>query len=115
MRGYFIGLAILLLVGFLDDFKEISHRQKFMAQIIATGALIYFSRIVLVTFGDLLGMGALNVPGGNIVAWLVTIFCVVGVTNAVNLVDGLDGLAGGLSFVAILFLPSMHLLSEIRR
>jgi len=106
LRGYFIGLAILLLVGFLDDFKEIGHRQKFMAQIIATGALIYFSKIVLITFGDLLGMGALNVPGGNIVAWVVTIFCVVGVTNSVNLIDGLDGLAGGISFVAFLFFAS---------
>ena len=47
LRGYFIGLAILLLVGFLDDFKGIGHRQKFMAQIIATSALMYFSNIVL--------------------------------------------------------------------
>lgn len=103
LRGYFLGLAILLLVGFLDDFKEIGHQQKFMAQIIATGALIYFSKITLATFGDLLGIGELYVPGGAIVAWLVTIFCVVGVTNAVNLIDGLDGLAGGLAFIAFIF------------
>ena len=103
LRGYFLGLAILVLVGFLDDFKEIGHRQKFVAQIIATGAMIYFSKVALVTFGDLLGVGSLDIPGGNAVAWLVTIFCVVGVTNAVNLIDGLDGLAGGLSFIAFLF------------
>lgn len=103
LRGYFLGLAILLLVGFLDDFKEIGHQQKFMAQIIATGALIYFSKLTLGNFGDLLGVGELSVPGGAIVAWLVTVFCVVGVTNAVNLIDGLDGLAGGLSFIAFIF------------
>ncbi len=103
LRGYFLGLAILLLVGFLDDFKEIGHQQKFMAQIIATGALIYFSKVTLGTFGDLFGIGALDVPGGAVAAWLVTIFCVVGVTNAVNLIDGLDGLAGGLSFIAFIF------------
>ncbi len=103
LRGYFIGLAILLLVGFLDDFKEIGHQQKFMAQIMATGALIYFSKVSLATFGDLLGIGALDVPGGAVVAWLVTIFCVVGVINAVNLIDGLDGLAGGLSFISFIF------------
>ncbi|GAB6190494.1 PilZ domain-containing protein [Desulfocastanea catecholica] len=101
--GYFLGLAILLLVGFLDDLKEIGHQQKFMAQIIATGTLIYFSKITLATFGDLLGIGTLDVPGGAVGAWLVTIFCVVGVTNAVNLIDGLDGLAGGLSFIAFIF------------
>ncbi len=103
LRGYFLGLAILLLVGFLDDFKEIGHRQKFIAQIVATGAMIYFSKVALVTFGDLLGIGVLDIPGGNAVAWLVTIFCVVGVTNAMNLIDGLDGLAGGLAFVAFIF------------
>ncbi len=103
LRGYFLGLAILLLVGFLDDYKEIGHRQKFVAQIVATGAMICFSKIALVSFGDLLGIGVLEVPGGNAAAWLVTIFCVVGVTNAVNLIDGLDGLAGGLSFIAFVF------------
>ncbi len=103
LRGYFIGMAILLLIGFLDDFREMGHRQKFMAQIVATGALIFFSNVALVTFGDLLGLGELNIPGGDVAVWLVTIFCVVGVTNAVNLIDGLDGLAGGLSFIAFVF------------
>lgn len=103
LRGYFIGMAVLLLVGFLDDFKEVGHRQKFIAQIAATAALIHFSKVALVSFGDILDIGALDVPGGAGVAWLVTIFCVVGVTNAVNLIDGLDGLAGGLSFNAFIF------------
>ncbi|MFT5726121.1 MAG: UDP-GlcNAc:undecaprenyl-phosphate GlcNAc-1-phosphate transferase [Desulforhopalus sp.] len=103
LRGYFLGLTILLLVGFFDDFREMGHQQKFMAQIIATGAMIYFSKVALVTFGDLLGIGSINIPGGNAVIWIVTIFCVVGVTNAVNLIDGLDGLAGGLSFIAFMF------------
>ncbi len=103
LRGYFLGLVLLLFVGFLDDFKEIGHRQKFLAQIVATGAMIFFSKVALVTFGDLLGVGVLDIPGGNAVVWLVTIFCVVGVINAVNLIDGLDGLAGGLSFVAFIF------------
>ncbi|MFT5701697.1 MAG: UDP-GlcNAc:undecaprenyl-phosphate GlcNAc-1-phosphate transferase [Desulforhopalus sp.] len=103
LRGYFLGLAILLLVGFFDDFREMGHQQKFLAQIIATGAMIYFSKVALVTFGDLLGMGEINIPGGYVAIWIVTIFCVVGVTNAMNLIDGLDGLAGGLAFIAFLF------------
>ncbi len=103
LRGYFVGMGILLLVGFLDDFKEIGHRQKFIAQIIATGALIFFSKISLVSFGNLLGIGDLDVPGGNVVIWVVTTFCVVGVTNAINLIDGLDGLAGGISFIAFIY------------
>lgn len=103
LRGYFIGLAILLLIGFLDDFREMGHLQKFMAQIVATAAMIQFSNVALLSFGDLLGLGDIIIPGGNITVWLITIFCVVGVINAVNLIDGLDGLAGGLSFIAFIF------------
>jgi len=103
LRGYFIGIAILLVVGFLDDFRELGHQHKFMAQILATGAMIYFSKVSLCTFGDLIGLGNICFSEGNILVWIITIFCVVGVTNAVNLIDGLDGLAGGLSFIAFLF------------
>jgi UDP-GlcNAc:undecaprenyl-phosphate/decaprenyl-phosphate GlcNAc-1-phosphate transferase len=112
LRGYFLGLAILLLVGFLDDFKEIGHQQKFMAQIVATGVLIYFSKIALFSFGDLLGIGILRVPGGDVAVWLVTIFSVVGVINAVNFIDGLDGLAGGVSFIAFFFFAVHSALGE---
>jgi UDP-GlcNAc:undecaprenyl-phosphate GlcNAc-1-phosphate transferase len=100
LRGYFLGVAVLLLVGFLDDYKELGHRQKFVAQIVATGLLIYFSKVTLTSFGDLLGIGELVVPPFDWLIWMVTVFCVVGVINAINLVDGLDGLAGGVSFIA---------------
>jgi UDP-GlcNAc:undecaprenyl-phosphate/decaprenyl-phosphate GlcNAc-1-phosphate transferase len=103
LRGYFLGLSLLLLVGFLDDFKEVGHKQKFLAQIGATMLLIFFSAVSLRTFGDLLGIGNLDIPGGEIVIWCVTVFCIVGVINAINLIDGLDGLAGGVSFIAFFF------------
>lgn len=103
LRGYFLGLAILLFVGFLDDFRELGHRQKFLAQILAAAMMIYFSKVVLSSFGDLFGVGEIAIPGGMYVIWMVTIFSVVGVINAVNLIDGLDGLAGGISFIAFIF------------
>jgi len=101
-RGFFSGLALLLLVGFFDDFLEIGHRKKFLAQIIATTLLMYFSKVQLANFGNLLGLGNIVVPEISWVIWIVTIFSVVGVTNALNMIDGLDGLAGGVSFVAFL-------------
>jgi len=103
LRGYFLGLSVLLLIGFLDDFLEVGHKQKFLAQIGATLLLIYFSKVSLTSFGDILGIGDIYVPGGEIVVWIVTAFCVVGVINSINLIDGLDGLAGGISFNAFLF------------
>jgi len=102
MRGYFLGLSVLLLIGFFDDFKELGHKQKFLAQIVASLLLIYFSKVYLVTFGDLLGIGDISLPDISWFIWVITIFCVVGVINAVNLMDGLDGLAGSISFVAFL-------------
>jgi UDP-GlcNAc:undecaprenyl-phosphate GlcNAc-1-phosphate transferase len=102
LRGYFLGLSFLLVVGIFDDFKEIGHRQKFVAQIIATAFLIYFSRINLHSFGDLLGLGNMDFSGSTLLVWAVTLFCIVGVINAINMIDGLDGLAGGISFLAFL-------------
>lgn len=102
LRGYFLGVSVLFLVGFFDDFKEIGHRQKFLAQIIATAMLIYFSKVSLESFGDLFGIGDLELSGSRLAVWAVTVFCVVGVINALNMIDGLDGLAGGVSFLAFL-------------
>jgi UDP-GlcNAc:undecaprenyl-phosphate GlcNAc-1-phosphate transferase len=112
MRGYFSGLALLLLVGFFDDFLEVGHRKKFLAQIIATSLLIYLSKVQLHTFGNLLGLGEIVVPGVSWITWSVTVFCVVGVTNAVNMIDGLDGLAGGFSFIAFIAFAVLASLSS---
>ncbi len=102
LRGFFSGLAVLLLVGFFDDYMEVGHRKKFLAQILATALLIYLSKVQLSNFGNLLGFSEIVVPQPVFLVWGVTVFCVVGVTNAVNMIDGLDGLAGGVSFLAFL-------------
>lgn len=105
LRGFFAGLTLMLVVGFFDDLKELGHRQKFVAQIIAALLLIYFSNVRLVSFGNILGMGELIIPGYWI-SVLISIFCLLGVINSINLIDGLDGLAGGISFVAFLILAA---------
>ncbi len=102
VRGLFLGLALLLFVGFLDDFRELGSQSKFGAQIIASILMMYFSKVFLLSFGDLLGIGSVELPD---IAWVVcgvTIFCVVGVINSINLIDGLDGLAGGISFISFI-------------
>ena len=106
-RGVFLGVAVLLLVGFLDDFRELGHRQKFLAQIGAGVLAMYFSKVLLVSFGDLLSLGEVSFAGIDVAVWLVTLFCIVGVINSLNLIDGLDGLAGGVSFIAF-FTFALH-------
>jgi UDP-GlcNAc:undecaprenyl-phosphate GlcNAc-1-phosphate transferase len=99
LRGFYAGFVLLVIVGFLDDFKELRYGGKFIAQILAVLSMVYFSGLSLETFGDLLGFGPIDF---GILAVPLTIFCAVGVINAFNMVDGLDGLAGGISFIAFL-------------
>ena len=96
MRGFYAGLIILVLIGFLDDFREVNHRLKFLVQIIASLLVVFFSHVSLTTFGDLLHMGSIDFPSLGIP---MTVLGVVGVINALNMIDGVDGLAGGISLM----------------
>ncbi|HDY71914.1 MAG TPA: hypothetical protein ENH50_09640 [Nitrospirae bacterium] len=99
LRGLFAGMLTLSMVGFLDDFRELNHKWKFVFQILASIFMIYLSGTMLTSFGDLLGFGPINFGSA---AYLLTVFCTIGVINAINMIDGVDGLAGGVSFVALL-------------
>ena len=99
-RGFFAASAILVVVGILDDMRELSSRVRFGAQILAAGIMAYWGGVVLVD------LGALG-DGGNaflLSSWEIafTVFATVGVINALNMSDGVDGLAGGLSLIALL-------------
>lgn len=99
MRGFFGGVAILGVVGVLDDYKELNHRWKFIAQIIASILMIYFSKTALLTFGDLFNFGQINI---GMFTTPMTVVATVGVINSINMIDGLDGLAGGISLIAFI-------------
>jgi UDP-GlcNAc:undecaprenyl-phosphate GlcNAc-1-phosphate transferase len=96
MRGFYAASMLLVVIGFFDDFREVNHRLKFAAQIIAALLIVYFSRVSLVTFGNLLNIGTIDFPAFGA---LMTVLGTVGVINAINMIDGVDGLAGGVSLV----------------
>ncbi len=98
LRGFYAGIVMLAIVGFLDDFRELNHRWKFVAQIGASIFMIYFSNTLVLSFGDILATGPIHI--GNTLAVPLTIFATVGVINSINMIDGLDGLAGGISLLA---------------
>ncbi|HWR56062.1 MAG TPA: MraY family glycosyltransferase, partial [Negativicutes bacterium] len=88
--GIFLGGSIMLAVGIIDDIKQLSAKAKLAGQILAAMALIVFDvRIEWLTnpFGPMIYLDYLSIP--------VTILWIVAVTNTVNLIDGLDGLAAG--------------------
>jgi UDP-GlcNAc:undecaprenyl-phosphate GlcNAc-1-phosphate transferase len=103
----FIPATMLFLVGLLDDLRGLNPWFKLSAQLIA--ALLCFwlgLRIELVTnpfSGQAVALGWLALP--------VTVLWLVGVTNAFNLVDGMDGLAGGLACLISMSVGLMALLN----
>ena len=94
--GVLAGLTIMFAVGLLDDVVDLNPWQKLIGQIIAAG--VAFAGGVRIDFvGDPFGggiqmLGVLSLP--------VTIFWMVGFANVVNLIDGLDGLAAGITAIA---------------
>lgn len=98
--AYLTGLLIISMTGLIDDIKPISHRFKFAGEIAAVSVFILLSGSQLTGVGNLLGFG--EIEFGSL-SFIVTVFCMVGVINALNLSDGLDGLAGGMAIIASLF------------
>jgi UDP-GlcNAc:undecaprenyl-phosphate/decaprenyl-phosphate GlcNAc-1-phosphate transferase len=100
--AYLMGCAILSIAGIYDDFKGgLSVTTKFMAQVAAALVLVFYGGIVIRDVGNVLPRD-MDFPYW--LAAIVTVFVVVGVTNAINLADGLDGLAGGISLLIFLFI-----------
>lgn len=96
--GILIGGAIIVLTGALDDRFDLKPKYKLLGIIAAALVVVAFD--MKVEFINLPIIGT----GHNLADWLsipITIFWIVGVTNAINLIDGLDGLAAGVSAISI--------------
>ena len=91
-------LMIMYLVGIADDLIGVKYRAKFCAQILA-GLILAVAGVRIDSFNGMLGIYELPA----LIAWPLTIFLVVFITNAINLIDGIDGLASGLSGIAMMF------------
>ena len=92
----FVGMTLLYLVGICDDLIGVGYRYKFAVQI-AAAFLLVLSGNWFDSFGGLFGIYSVPV-------WVgvpFTVFIVVYITNAINLIDGIDGLASGLCCIAL--------------
>jgi len=106
-KGFMAAAGIIVALGILDDLKPLGARVKFLTQVLA--ALVAISFGYVITHVDL--------PGGRTVElgmWAVpvTLVWIVGLTNAFNLIDGLDGLAAGVALIASLTLFGVALLGQ---
>ena len=93
--GLLLGGTLIVIIGLIDDYKNLPAKVKLLGQIVAACVVVYFDvRIDFITdpFGDYLYLEYLAAPA--------TVFWIVGLTNTVNLIDGLDGLAAGVATIA---------------
>ena len=92
-----VGATIIMIVGFIDDKFQIKPWQKLLGQLLAA----------IVVLSDGLFIKYLTIPfvdeSVQVSLWIaipISLIWIIGVTNAVNLIDGLDGLASGVSIIA---------------
>ena len=97
-----IGGSLLVIVGILDDILDIPALVKLVAQLIAA-AIVIGSGVAITLFP--------RFWFGNFVDTILTIIWLLGITNAMNFFDGMDGLAAGLSIVSASFLGLFAFLS----
>ncbi len=95
MLSILIGGFIIVLTGVFDDIKPVWSKAKFILQIVAACVVVFYGNIVL---NDITFLGLyLKFPVP--INYFITIFFIVGITNAINLIDGLDGLCSGVSSI----------------
>lgn len=96
--GFFIGAGIVAATGFLDDAFELKPWMKLVGQAIAAICVILSGVRIFYFNIPFLSMYGLN----DILSIIITFGWIIGVTNAFNLIDGLDGLATGVSAISTL-------------
>ena len=95
---YLLCSFMLVMLGAIDDARGIPAQFRIWAQVALGALLSYGSGVYLTSFGNVLGVGDLSL------GWLgpaVTVAAVIGATNAYNMMDGIDGLAGSMSLVTL--------------
>ncbi len=101
LSGYlplFLSGLLIFLLGLIDDIYSLPPQTKLVGQIIAAALLVFFGFKI-----DWFTSYTLNT--------FVSVFWIVGITNAFNLLDNMDGLAAGVAFISALFLALVTLLS----
>lgn len=90
-----IGMLVMTMIGFTDDILDLSPLSKLLGETLAGIALIGFADIRLSHLHGFLGIG----ETGIVSSYLLSFFVLIVIVNALNLIDGIDGLASGLGIL----------------
>ena len=94
-----LGVFIILVVGFVDDLIDIKPKWKLVGEVLSAFFLIVLADVRLTNFHGFMGVFGLSLG----VSYLISFFVFLVIINALNLIDGVDGLASGLGGIYCLF------------
>lgn len=97
----YVAAALIVVVGIIDDAWDVNATIKFFLHFLAAFILVIGGGAQLQTLGNLLGFGDMRLW---VMAIPFSVACVVYIQNAVNMMDGVDGLAGGYCFLVFAWL-----------
>jgi UDP-N-acetylmuramyl pentapeptide phosphotransferase/UDP-N-acetylglucosamine-1-phosphate transferase len=97
--SFFFSIIVVFIVGIMDDLNDLRARNKFVIQL-ALALLIAFSGVRITSLNGILGIEELPITA----QYTLTVVAIAGITNSFNLIDGIDGLAGGLGFMSLVIL-----------
>ena len=106
-----LGAAIIVALGIFDDVLALGAELKFVVQIVAAAIPVCIGDLQIGLFTNLNPLSDTPFVHLGILAVPATIIWIVGITNAVNLIDGLDGLAVGVSSIAAITMLAVALLT----
>lgn len=89
-------MVVLLFTGLKDDILGLSAKKKLLIEVLSVGAIILIGGVIIQDFGGLFGIGVIPYWA----AVLFTGFVIIVLTNAYNLIDGVDGVSGWYCFIA---------------
>lgn len=116
LYGFLVGVIIILVIGLLDDIKEVFWKVQLFFQIaVAIFVFIMGIRIYYVT--NPVNGGILNLDSGIgvVVSVALVIFWIVLVINAINWSDGIDGLSGGITIISAITIFSLSFYPEVNQ
>lgn len=103
MFPMFASIIIILIVGLMDDMISLSPKVRFVAEIILVLYLTYTTGFQINDFHGLWGVQEIS----NYISVPLTVFACVGIINAINLIDGVDGYSSGYSIVSCILFGAM--------
>ena len=103
-----MSLIIVFFIGILDDLLSLPPFKKLIGQILSILVIMFLAELQINSFKGLFNI--YEIPKWTSI--IFTIFVVVVITNGYNLIDGIDGLAGGLGTIASVFFGIAFLLNN---